>query len=79
MTFWAVKEDTTGVSLIFAGNERADSPTARLRLQTDGSWLGRSLGTPGRVMLRLRSVESVYPSAAQGATVLSVQRFISEE
>jgi hypothetical protein len=62
-TFWEMREKDGAVHLRFAGKGGAEMPTAELKLQSDGSWRGRSLGSDDPVKLRLVAVQDVYPSA----------------
>lgn len=70
-TFWEVREERDEARLILAGRHGSSTPTAKLTRQADGSWVGRSCGSAEKAKLRLRAVESVYPSAAKNGAQVS--------
>lgn len=67
LTFWSLQEGKKGeLTLLCAGSDGANAPTARFRQKPDGTWIGRSLESTGGYALRLRPVETVYLSAEGG-------------
>lgn len=62
-TFWDLEHDGADTRLLIYGREGATKPTAKLRLQADGSWRGQALDISEKHTLLLRPLHDLYPSA----------------